>query len=116
MFHMPASDKPLVWLHGEVHTPPLSSAARVEAGVLLRRLQRGEKLVLPHSRPMPTIGSRCHELRIPDEEATWRIVYRIDPDAIVILEVFSKKTQQTSRAVIQACRDRLRRYDQLSKE
>jgi hypothetical protein len=40
-------DKPLVWLHGEIRTPPLSAAARVEAGVLLRRLQRGEILGLP---------------------------------------------------------------------
>jgi len=25
-------DKPLVWLHGEVKTPPFSSAARIDAG------------------------------------------------------------------------------------
>jgi phage-related protein len=106
---MSIGDKPLVWLHGEIRTPPFSAAARLEAGVLLRRLQRGEKLVLPHSRPMPEIGSRCHELRIQDEDATWRIVYRIDADAIVILDVFSKKSQQTPRSVIEVCRERLRR-------
>jgi hypothetical protein len=38
------ADKPLVWLHGEVRTPPFSKEARVEAGVLLRRLQRRETL------------------------------------------------------------------------
>ncbi len=90
-------DKPLVWLHGEVKTPPFSVGARVDAGLLLRRLQQGEKLSMPHSRPMPSIGKRCHELRIDDENATWRIVYRIDSDAIVILEVSmdlnSMKTQ-----------------------
>ena len=47
------TDKPLLWLHVEVKTPPFSSAARIEAGVLLRRLQRGETIALPHSRPMP---------------------------------------------------------------
>lgn len=113
---MAPTDKPLVWLYGEIQTPPFSSAARVEAGLLLRRLQRGEKLALPHSRPMPAIGRRCHELRIPDEDATWRIVYRIDPDAIVILEVFSKKSQQTPKAVIATSRERLRRYDEFSRE
>ena len=61
-----AFDKPLIWLHGEIKTPPLSVSARIEAGVLLRRLQRGEGLSLPESRPMPTIGPRCHELRIGD--------------------------------------------------
>ncbi len=81
------ADKPLVWLHGEVKTPPLSKDARIEAGVLLRRVQRGEKLSLPHSRPMPVIGHRCHELRIVDENKTWRIMHRIDADAIVIAEV-----------------------------
>jgi DNA-binding XRE family transcriptional regulator len=35
--------------------------ARLEAGFLLRLLQRGEKIVMPHSRPMPSIGRRCHE-------------------------------------------------------
>ncbi|MEO5760900.1 MAG: type II toxin-antitoxin system RelE/ParE family toxin [Vicinamibacteria bacterium] len=104
-------DKPLFWLHGEVRTPPLSREARLEAGFLLRRLQRGEPLGLPHSRPLPVVGSRCHELRIVDREGTWRIVYRIDPDAIVILEVFSKKTRALPDAVKQACRKRLKEYD-----
>ena len=76
-------DKPLVWLHGEVRTPPLSSAARVEAGVLLRRLQRCENLTLP-----------------------------LDEDALVILDVFAKKMPKTPQAVIDACRRRLRQYDE----
>ena len=108
---MAAIDKPLVWLNGEIKSPPLSSAARLETGVLLRKLQRGEKLAMPYSRPMPSIGPRCHELRINDESATWRIVYRIDTDAIVILEVFSKKTTQTPKAVIDNCKRRLKDYD-----
>jgi phage-related protein len=113
---MAPGDKPLVWLHGEVKTPPFSKEARLEAGVLLRQLQGGAKLDLPHSRPMPSIGPRCHELRIQDREATWRIIYRLDPDAVVIVEVFSKKTQATPRAVIDTCQRRLRLYDQLSRE
>ena len=79
-------DKPLVWLHGEVRTPPLSQHARVETGVLRQRIQQGESLGMPVSRPMPSIGKRCHELRIVDEDSTWRVVYRIDDDAIVIAE------------------------------
>lgn len=71
-------DKPLVWLSGEVKTPPFSSEARIEAGFLLRKLQAGHVLAMPHSRPMPSIGPRCHELRIQDKDKTWRIVYRID--------------------------------------
>ena len=103
--------KPLVWLHGEIKTPPFSQTARIEAGFLLRRLQGGENLGLPHARPMPSIGPGCHELRINDENGTWRIVYRIDGDAIVILEVFKKTTAKTPSHVIDTCKRRLRMYD-----
>jgi len=108
---MAPKDKPLVWLHGVVRTPPFSREARVEAGYLLRRLQSGEKLAMPHSRPMPSIGPRCHELRIHDEKVTWRIIYRSDDDAIIILEVFEKRTKQTPQPVIDACKQRLRDYE-----
>jgi phage-related protein len=109
-------DKPLVWLHGEVKTPPLSQGARLEAGYLLRRLQRGEFLSMPHSRPMPIIGPRCHELRIKDENSTWRIIYRTDDDGIIIVEVFSKTTAATPKAVIDASRRRLKAYDDARRE
>ena len=104
-------DIPLVWLHGEIKTPPFSSSARIEAGYLLRLLQIGEKLKMPHSRPMPNIGSNCCELRINDEKSTWRIIYRIDKDAIIILEVFNKKSQQTPKKVIDNCKKRIKEYD-----
>lgn len=103
--------KPLVWLHGEVKTPPFSKEGRVEAGTLLRRLQEGETLGLPGSRPMPSIGPRCHELRVRDENQNWRIVYRVDDDAIVILEVFPKTTRQTPKHVLNTCKRRLAHYD-----
>ena len=108
---MSPKDKPLVWMHGEVKTPPFSKLARLQAGFLLRLLQRGEKIALPHSRPMPSIGRRCHELRVPDNKMSGRIVYRIDEDAIVILEVFSKKTGKTPKSIIDICKTRLREYD-----
>lgn len=108
-------DKPLAWLHGEIKTPPFSVEARLEAGLLLRRLQRGERLDLPASRPMPGIGPRCHELRIQDADVTWRIIYRVDPDAVIISEVFAKKTQATPRSVIECSRRRLSGYDRITR-
>ncbi len=86
----------------------------MEAGVLLRRLQNGESLGMPHSRPMPSIGGKCHELRVRDESANWRLIYRVDADAIVLLEVFAKKTGKTPAAVIRSCKARLKRYDELT--
>lgn len=96
---MASADKPLIWLEGEIKTPPFSQTARLEAGYLLRKLQQGEMLGMPHSRP------------VNDESATWRIIYRLDTDAIVILEVFSKKSRVTPNAVINACKKRLKDYE-----
>jgi phage-related protein len=110
-----AEDKPLLWLVDTVKTPPFSADARLDAGLLLRRLQRGDSISLPHSRPMPNIGRRCHELRIQDQHDTWRIIYRIDSDAIVIVEVFSKKTQTTPDRTIKSCKQRLSMYDDVSR-
>lgn len=112
---MSLKDKPIVWLHGVVKTPPFSAACRLEAGYLLRQLQRGEKLSLPQSRPMPSIEPHCHELRIADRDKIWRIVYRIDPDAIVVADVFLKKTETTPKKVMDACKSRFRMYDDAGK-
>lgn len=60
---------------------------------------------------MPTVGHWCHELRINDRDRTWRILYRIDDDAIVLLTVFKKKTGKTPKAVSDVCKERLKRYD-----
>ncbi|MGB6045386.1 MAG: type II toxin-antitoxin system RelE/ParE family toxin [Pirellulales bacterium] len=111
---MNGDDRPLVWLEGEIKTPPFSTEARIEVGTLLRRLQQGENIGMPHSRPMPSIGARCHELRVRDQDQNWRIMYRIDSDAIVIVEVFAKKTGATPKKVIDKCKARLRAYDEIA--
>ena len=108
---MPRGDKPLVWLHGEVKSPPFSHEARIEAGSLLRALQSGRNLGLPHPRPMPAIAARCHELRIVDRDVTWRVIYRIDTDAIPIVDIFAKKTQRTPIAILRRARARLSAYN-----
>ena len=110
------ADKPLVWLKGKIKTPPFTQEARLEAGFLLRRLQQGEILEMPHSRPMPSIWRRCQELRVRDEDQNWRIIYRTDDDAIVIVEVFAKKSGRTPQALIEKCKTRLRDYDRITKD
>ena len=112
---MSPTHKPLVWLHGEVKSPPFSREGRIEAGFLLRRLQRGDMLELPASRPMPSIGAGCHELRVNDSTGNWRLIYRIDRDAVVIAEVFAKKTRATPGQAIDRSRKRLKEYDNARK-
>src|SRR5258706_13692623 len=87
--------KPLVWLRGEIKTPPFTVEARVEAGHLLRLVQLGWKVGMPHSRPMPTIAPRCHELRVKDARSDWRIVYRGGADAVGITDILGKNNRTT---------------------
>jgi phage-related protein len=100
--------KPLVWLHGEVKTPPFTPAGRQEAGMLLRLLQEGERLEMSQAEPLTTVGSRCGALRVRDAGHNWRIMYRIDSDAVLILDVYPKKTQKIPVEVIERCQERIK--------
>jgi hypothetical protein len=68
------------------------------------------------SRPLPEIGANCHELRVIDRDATWRIVYHVGDNAIVVLEVFSKKTRTLPDRVVTAAKRRLKEYLRIVQE
>lgn len=110
------SRKPVAWLHGEIKTPPFTEEGRKEAGDLLRLLQEGEKIGMPQAEPLPIVGLRCGALRIRDGEHNWRIVYRVDPDAVLVLEVYAKKTRKVPQEVIDRCKRRLTDYDETVKK
>jgi phage-related protein len=61
---------------------------------------------------MASIGLHCHELRVRDKDKNWRIIYRIDDDAIVVIEVFNKTTRATPNNIINICKKRLSKYDE----
>ena len=65
---------------------------------------------------MPSVDRQCHELRINDRTQTWRIVYFVARDAVVILDVFSKKTETTPKTVVNVCRQRLASYRRVTSE
>lgn len=88
----------------------MTTAARKEMGFLLRLLRDGETQGLPHSRPMRAIGSGCHELRVTDVGGEWRLIYALTNGAVVVLDVFHKKTRTTPLTVINQCAKRLRDY------
>ena len=81
------------------------------AGFLLRLLQQGQVLAMPISRPMAVIDERCHVSRIKGGSMVWSIAYRLDPVAVIILDVFRKQTRTTPKRIIAACRRRLRNCD-----
>lgn len=109
------SSKPLVWLRGEVKTPPFSVEARQEAGILLRLLQHGETLGMPHAEALTDVGRRCGALRVRDGDHNWRIMYRVDIDVVLIVDVYDKKTRKIPPGVMGRCRKRLVQYDAVLK-
>jgi phage-related protein len=103
--------KKLGFLHGDIKTPPFSEKARKESGYLLRRLQSGETLGMPSAEPLPIVGPRCGALRVRDEQHNWRIMYRVDPTTVLVIDVYDKKTRKIPDEIIDQCKKRLKEYD-----
>jgi phage-related protein len=106
-----AQPKTLVFLHGEIKTPPFSLEARKEAGFLLRLLQMGRPLGMPKAEPLPIVGPRCGALRVRDDQHNWRIMFRVDAAVVLVVDVYDKKTKQIPNTVIVRCQKRLNKYD-----
>jgi phage-related protein len=104
--------KPVRWLYGEIKTPPFSAKARKEAGDLLQALQHGESLGMPKAERLPIVGPRCGAIRVRDDQHNWRIMYRVDPRLILVIDVYDKKTRTIPDEVIDRCKKRLRQYDE----
>jgi phage-related protein len=102
-------EKLLAWAVGAepISTPPMPIQARVDAGYLLRRVQRAERLGPPMSEPRSDVGANCHELRLTAEKMEWRVFYHVGVDVVVVLGVFHKKSQKTPKRWVDLCRKRL---------
>jgi phage-related protein len=107
--------KNLIWLDNEIKTSLFYRSVRIEVGFLLAQLLNGEILTTPMSKPMASIGDCCHELRVNDlnNNKNWRLIYRIDNNAILILEVFAKTTKKTPNRFIINCQSRIDIYDRI---
>ena len=65
-------------------------------GRYLLHLQMGDKLGLPHARPMPAIAPCVSELRIKGDDGAFRVFYFIvKARGILVFHGFAKKTQKT---------------------
>jgi len=84
-------------------------AARAELGWLIERLQAGDTLVEPLSKPMTSVGKGCHELRYKDETGAYRTFYYLKHEkGILIFHAFKKKTQKTPKKEIETGKQRLK--------
>ena len=82
---------------------------RRELGKAIFDLQKGEKLSMPLSRPMPSVASGVEELRVRDRSGAYRVFYYTRlADSVVIFHAFVKKTQQTPMHEIVLAQKRLK--------
>lgn len=107
--------KAVVWLHGEIKSPPFSDQARREAGFLIGKLQCGESLGMPWAEPLPIVGPRCGALRVRGMQHNWRVMYRVDTAEVLILDVYDKKARKIPDQVINQCKKRLKAFDEKEK-
>ena len=85
----------------------LSEDARAKATATLEMLaERGNRLVLPHSR---ALGGGLFEIRVGHPEGPFRIVYCFRPGRrVVLLHAFVKRTQETPKEDLNLARARHR--------
>lgn len=82
---------------------------RREFGKVIFDLQKGEKLSMPLSRPMPSVARGVEELRIKDRSGAYRVFYYTRlADSVLIFHAFSKKTQKTPPHEIALAQKRLK--------
>jgi phage-related protein len=74
----------------------------------LAKLEVGLSLSMPLSRPMPSIGSRVHELRLRDRSGIYRVIYFLALNRnIHLLCAFKKTTKKTEQRFIELAKKRL---------
>ncbi len=82
---------------------------KLELGKAIFDLQKGAKLNMPLSRPMPLVGSGVEELRAKDRSGIYRVFYMVRlVDAVWIIHAFQKKTQKTPHQEIELGKKRLK--------
>jgi phage-related protein len=87
----------------------MPAAIQCALGRLIRHLQHGRSLGMPHSRPMPSVALGVEELRVKDQSGQYRaFVVRKMARGILVLHVFAKKTRETPRGAIELAQQRLR--------
>lgn len=76
----------------------------------IARLERGHKLSMPLSKPMPSIGKGVHELRFKDRSGIYRVIYVLaGASKIWLLHAFKKTTQTTALKDLAIAKERLKK-------
>jgi len=102
--------KKVVWnKHSLSFVRGLSVELKKEIGFLLNKLQLGEILKEPNSKPMKFIHPKGFELRIKDSSNAIRVIYVLfEKEIILIPHAFRKKSRSTPLKEIKLAKQRLK--------
>lgn len=82
---------------------------RTRLGRGLFRLQMGERIGMPNSRPMPAVAVGVSELRVRAEDGTFRaFYYTASSRGVLVFHAFVKKTQRTPPLELELAGKRLK--------
>jgi phage-related protein len=83
--------------------------ARMRLGRDLFRLQMGERIAMPVSRPMPVVSAGVSELRVKGGDGIFRVFYYLaSRKGVLVFHAFVKKAQRTPPLEIELARKRLK--------
>jgi phage-related protein/predicted XRE-type DNA-binding protein len=87
----------------------LPRSVREDLADAIARLEEGHRLSMPLSRPMPSIGSGVHELRLRERSGVYRVIYvLLSKGSVALLHAFKKTTEATTRHDVEIARARLK--------
>lgn len=81
---------------------------RTDVSEAMSRLDAGEQLSMPLSRPMPEVGRGVHELRLNSLRGGYRVLYVLRPGVVGVLHAFKKTTRSTPTRSLELARKRLK--------
>jgi phage-related protein len=83
--------------------------ARHDIGEAILELQKGNRLTMPLSRSMRTVGPGVQELRVRDEAGIYRVFHLLRSErGVIVFHAFKKRTQKTPPQEIEIGKKRLR--------
>ena len=94
----PGVDKPLVWMHGKVKSPPFSAAGPHRGRNVAGTAPGGSDLGFCRTRARCGRPSNAATSADSGYERAVADRLRLDADAVIIVEVFSRKTPATPQA------------------
>lgn len=96
------SMKEVIWHTKALHVlRQFPEGVKKDLGYLIHRLQKGDVLTAPYSKPMKSVEVGANELRVKDASGAYRVFYYLKTQkGILIFHAFVKKSQKTPKKEI----------------